>query len=95
MGPLVTFFFNFLATPCMCHGGSCFPDQGSNTPPAMEARNLNHWTTREVPSVLILIIGFCLCSRDYFSKIVVFSFLNDNLFLLKNLDIFICGVFTH
>lgn len=26
-----------------------FPDQGSNLlPPALEAENLNHWTTREV-----------------------------------------------
>ena len=39
------------------HEGSWFPDQGLNPrPPALGAQNLNHWTTREVPSASFLML---------------------------------------
>ena len=34
---------------CVQHVRYYFPDQGSNTSPALGAQSLNHWTTREVP----------------------------------------------
>ena len=49
------FFFFFLTWPCHLACGILVPNLGSNprTAPALEARSLNHWTSREVPVLLI------------------------------------------
>ena len=49
LGPQETFFSpTFLAMPVAC--GILVPWAGiGHTPSALEARNLNHWATREVP----------------------------------------------
>ena len=36
--------------------GIYFPDQGSNLGPVLGAQSLSHWTTREVPKQIVLII---------------------------------------
>ena len=52
---LISFFFFFLTWPCHLACGILVPNLGSNprTAPALEARSLNHWTSREVPVLLI------------------------------------------
>ena len=50
-----TFTIFFLVAPLAC--GILVPQRGIKpTPPAVEARSLNHWTTRETPRLLLLII---------------------------------------
>ena len=55
--------------------GACeiqFPDQGLNRgPPALEARSLSHWTTREVPDFLFFDTGSNMNSKqmDYSKQI--------------------------
>ena len=47
----------FLATPC----GKCILVVHSGiepTPPALEGKSLNHWTTREVPLYMFLTLLF-------------------------------------
>ena len=47
--------FFFLVAPLAC--GILIPQGGIKlTPPAVEAQSLNHWTTREAPRLLLLII---------------------------------------
>ena len=37
-----------------CVAGSQFPEPGLNLAPALEAQSLNHWTIREVHTLLFL-----------------------------------------
>ena len=46
----IRFLFFFLATPQMARGVSVHQPGVEQAPPAVEARSLNHWTTREVPT---------------------------------------------
>ena len=52
---------------CGLLGAACgilFPDQGSNPgPPALGARSLNHWTTREIPFICFKHVNSCCKER--------------------------------
>ena len=52
---MVVCLFCFLATPCGMWDLNFLTMDWTCDPPALEAQNLNHWTIKEIPSLVIII----------------------------------------
>ena len=50
--------FIYSALPQGMKDLSCQARDGTHVPPAVEAQNFNHWTTREVPGNLYFVTAF-------------------------------------
>ena len=78
MGNLLLFFF--LSPPCVACGILVHCPGIEPSPPAVEARSLNHWTTREVQKSLIYY--FFLNRNPFFKKFIYFIFIYLFIFLI-------------
>ena len=66
------FFFFLIFWPCLAACRILLPRPGMEpTPPAVEGRSLNHWTTREVPRHLYFFPCVCLAFISHATGILI------------------------